>query len=104
MPDEKESPDGAQGQILGALFTIIIAVVLVVNLPSNRQGAGLIQRVPSATPIVIYEGMVLQGSGPEIYLVENHQLRPFESPETYRHFDDRYHFVVHRVTDQLVAQ
>lgn len=104
MPAERESPDGAQGQILVAMFTVLVSVVLAVNLPINGQGAGLIQRVPNATPIALYEGMILQGSGPERYVLENHQLRPFESTETYRYFDNRYHFVVHRVTDQLLAQ
>lgn len=43
-------------------------------------------------------------NGPEVYVLEHHQLRPFDSPETYRHFHDRYRLVVHRVTDQLIAQ
>jgi hypothetical protein len=47
--------------------------------------------------------MVLQGSGQEIYILENHKLRPFSSPDTYDYFRKRYHLKVHVVDDDVLA-
>jgi hypothetical protein len=104
MPGEQESPGGSQGQLFGALFTVLVTIVLVLNWPINRHGEGLIQRIPNATPVVFYEGMVLQGSEPTVYALENHQLRPFASSESFQHFRARYQLVAHRVTEQQLTQ
>ena len=93
-----------RGRILGQIVIALVVIVLLVNVPISYRGAGLIHSVPDATPVIIYNGIVLKGSGPAVYVLENHKLRPFSSSDTFNHFRQRYHLNVQTVDDQLLTQ
>lgn len=101
---QEMTSDTKRGRTLGQILIILVVAVLLVNVPISYRGAGLIHSVPDATPVVIYNGMALKGSGPEVYILENHKLRQFSSPDTFNYFHSRYHLKVHLVDDKLLQQ
>ena len=101
--DKSPPPNTDRGRTLGQILIALVVIVLLVNVPISFRGTGLIHNVPEATAVVIYEGMVLQGSGQNIYVLENHKLRPFSSPDAFNYFRRRYHLAVHVVDDDLLT-
>lgn len=95
-----------QGRIVGQLLIILVVLVLLVNVPISYQGGGLAQVVPESRSTIIREGMILRGSGPDLYVLDNYQLRRFNTPETFDYFDNRYHLSgrIQTVDDDLLAQ
>lgn len=95
-------PSLNMGRSLGQIVLILVVVLVLVNIPANTYGFGLAHLLPQATPLVIHDGLLLKGSGPEIYLLEDHHLRRFSSPEAFEVFfrsDD-----VRAVEDSLLEQ
>jgi hypothetical protein len=88
------------GRSLGQI--LIILVVLLVNIPFNSYSAGLAQLMPQSNSIVIRDGLLLKGSGPEIYVVDNYKLRLI-SPEALSVFFSHYRHI-NTVEDSLLAQ
>jgi hypothetical protein len=78
--------DANMGHSLGQILIVLVVLLVLVNIPINFYGAGLAQIVPKATAIIIYDGMVLKGSGPEIYALEDHVLRRISSPEAFDYY------------------
>jgi hypothetical protein len=74
-------PNVNTGRSLGQILIVLVVLLVLVNLPINYYGIGLAHIVPDSTAVVIYDGLVLKGSGPEIYLLEDHKLRWLSSPE-----------------------
>jgi len=101
---QDRTQDAKRGRALGQILIILVVAVLLVNVPLSYRGAGLIHSVPEATAVVIYDGMALKGSGPEIYVLEDHKLRQFSSSDTFNYFQSRYTLKVHPVDDDLLAQ
>lgn len=102
---ENPSPSNTdRGRTLGQILIALVVIVLLVNVPISYRGSGLIHSVPEATAVVIYDGMVLQGSGQATYVLENHKLRPFSDPEAFNYFQRRYHLEAHIVDDDLLTQ
>jgi hypothetical protein len=78
-------------------------VLILVNIPFNSYSAGLAQLIPQATSIAIQDGLVLKGgSRPEIYLLEDYQLRLISSPEAFAQYFNRNR--VTPVEDRLIEQ
>ena len=102
--DKPSPPNTDRGRTLGQILIALVVIVLLVNVPISYRGTGLIHSVPEATAVVIHEGMVLQGSDQETYILENHKLRPFSGPEAFNFFQGRYHMEVHIVDDDLLTQ
>jgi hypothetical protein len=93
-----------RGRILGQIVVVLVVIVLLVNVPISYRGTGLVHSVPEATAVVIYDGMALKGSGQDIYILENHKLRRFSSPDTFNYFQRRYYLEVNVVDDDLLTQ
>ncbi len=93
-----------RGHTLGKILIVLVVIVLLVNVPISYRGAGLIHSVPDATPVVIYNGIVLKGGGQVVYVLENHKLRPFSNPDTFNYFHHRYNLDVNIVADSLLTQ
>ena len=74
-------PNVNTGRSLGQILIVLVVLLVLVNLPINYYGFGLAHIAPDSTAVVIYDGLVLKGSGPEIYLLEDHKLRWLSSPE-----------------------
>lgn len=100
LPAPSPQHDTNMGRSLGQILIILVVLLVLVNIPINYYGASLAQIIPKATAIVIYDGMVLKGSGPEIYVLDNHKLRWVSSPEAFDHYFQ--HHELHIVEDNLL--
>jgi hypothetical protein len=87
---------------LGQIFIILVVLLVLVNIPFNNYSTGLAQLMPHSTPIVIRDGLLFKGSGPEIYVVDNYTLRQV-SPEALKEFFSHYR-KINRVEDSLLQQ
>ena len=85
-PSAAPQPDANMGRSLGKIVFVLVALLVLVNLPINFYGAGLAQTMPDASSVVIRDGLVLKGTGPEIYVLEDHKLRWVSSPEALNYY------------------
>ena len=74
-PAPTAQPGLHMGRSLAQIVVLLVVVLMLVNIPFKSYSAGLIQLIPQATSMVIFDGMLLKGSGPEIYVIE---LFPFK--------------------------
>ncbi len=86
LPSPSPQPGANMGRSLGKIVFILVALLVLVNLPINFYGTGLAQIMPDASSVVIRDGLVLKGTGPEIYVLEDHKLRWISSPEAFNYF------------------
>jgi len=90
------------GRMLGRLVVVIAVLVVLVNIPVNRYGVGLARIMPDSASLIIRDGLVLKGSGPEIYRLEDNKLRWISSLDAFDHlgltWDD-----VHVVDDAFLS-
>ncbi|GAB4540941.1 MAG: hypothetical protein Kow0063_31290 [Anaerolineae bacterium] len=86
---------------LGRLALALFVLVVLVNIPLNRYGTSLARIMPDSAALVIRDGLVLKGSGPEIYVLEDNKLRWISSLEAFEFFDYRWE-QVHIVDDSFL--
>jgi hypothetical protein len=72
-------------RVLGRFLALVAVLVVAVNVPVNRYGVSLARILPDSASLVIRDGLVLKGSGPEIYMVQNDQLRWISSMDAFEH-------------------
>jgi hypothetical protein len=92
--------DAHMGRSLGQILIVLVVFLVLVNIPMNYHGAGLAQVIPEATPMVMYDGIVLKGSGPETYVLQDHKLRWISNPEAFDYYFHQYD--IHTVEDKLL--
>src|SRR5262245_27587255 len=63
------------GVILGAMGVGLGLFILLVSLPSRSVAVGI-----AATPVIVREGLIVKGSGPELYILKDHKLHQLASP------------------------
>jgi hypothetical protein len=98
-----QRPSISLGRTLGRLLLVLFVLAVLVNIPINRHGTSLARIMPDSAALVIRDGLVLKGSGPEIYVLEDNKLRWISSLEACEFFD--YHWEqVHVVDDSFLAQ
>jgi hypothetical protein len=69
-----------------ARFLVLVAVLIVaVNVPVNRYGVSLARIMPDSAALVIRDGLVLKGSSPEIYMLQDDKLRWISSLDAFDH-------------------
>ncbi len=90
-------------QALRRLLLILGVLVVLVNVPLNRSGASLARMIPPTASLVIRDGLVLKGSGPEIYVLQDNKLRWITSLDAFQFFGYRWE-QVHVVDDSFLAQ
>lgn len=73
-------PEGRTGRSLAQILIVLVVLLAVVNIPINQLGFGLAQLETETTPIVVRDGLILQGSGPELYVLDDHKLRLITNP------------------------
>ena len=91
------------GRTLRRLLIGLTVIVALVNIPLNAAGVSLSRALPDVTSLVIRDGLVLKGSGPEIYVLENNRLRWISSLEAFEFFGYRWE-QVHIVEDSFLSQ
>jgi uncharacterized protein YjhX (UPF0386 family) len=60
-------------------------LVVVVNIPVTRYGISLARIMPDSASLIIRDGLVLKGSGPEIYILQDDKLRWISSMDAFEH-------------------
>jgi hypothetical protein len=76
----QSQPEILTGRSLAQILIVLVVLLAVVNIPINQLGFGLAHLKTETRPIVIYDGMLLKGSGPELYLLDDHKLRLISNP------------------------
>ena len=61
------------------------ALIVLVNIPVNRYGVSLARMMPESASLIIRDGLVLKGSGPEIYILQDDKLRWISSLDAFEH-------------------
>ena len=119
-PEEKEVPQESKpsvedvtpapplpsinlGHTLGRLLLSLAILVVLVNVPINRYGTSLARIMPDSAALVIRDGLVLKGSGPDIYVMENNKLRWISSLEAFEFFGYQWD-QVHIVDDSFLEE
>jgi len=96
-------PSIGLGRTLGRLLLVLAVLVVLINIPINRYGTSLARIMPDTAALVIRDGLVLKGSGPEIYVLEDGKLRWISSLEAFEFFGYRWE-QVHVVDDSFLEQ
>jgi hypothetical protein len=78
-------PSINMGKMISRLAILVVALIVLVNIPVNSYGVSLARIMPEVTSLIIRDGLVLKGSGPEIYMLENDQLRWISSMDAFEH-------------------
>jgi hypothetical protein len=119
-PEEKEVPQASKlseedvtpppplpsinlGRTLGRLLLSLAILVVLVNIPVNRYGTSLARIMPDSASLVIRDGLVLKGSGPEIYVLQDNKLRWISSLEAFEFFGYQWN-QVHIVDDSFLEE
>jgi hypothetical protein len=72
-------------KMLGRLLILVVVLVVLVNIPVTRYGVSLARILPEASSLIIRDGLVVKGSGPEIYVLEEDKLRWISSMDAFEH-------------------
>jgi hypothetical protein len=91
------------GRSLGRLMLGLVVLLVVINVPINRYGTSLARILPDTASLVIRDGLVLKGSGAEIYVLQDDELRWISSLEAFEFFDYRWE-QVHVVDDSFLEK
>ncbi len=78
-------PSIDMGKMLFRLAILVIALIVLVNIPVTRYGVSLARILPETSSLIIRDGLVLKGSGPEIYVLEKDMLRWISSMDAFDH-------------------
>jgi hypothetical protein len=70
---------------LGRFLLLVAALIVLVNVPINRYGVSLARMIPESASLIIRDGLVLKGSGPDIYILQNDELRWISSLDAFEH-------------------
>jgi hypothetical protein len=71
--------------MIGRLALVLAVLIVLVNIPVTRYGVSLARIMPESSSLIIRDGLILKGSGPEIYRLENNQLRWISSMDAFDH-------------------
>ena len=78
-------PNMSLDRALHRFLLLVTALIVLVNVPVNRYGVSLARMIPESASLIIRDGLVLKGSGPEIYMLQNDQLRWISSLDAFDH-------------------
>jgi len=96
-------PSINMGRMLGRLAILVAVLIVLVNLPVNSYGVSLARILPEASSLIIRDGLILKGSGPEIYKLEDDKLRWISSMDAFEHLGLTWGDV-HVVEDSFLKQ
>jgi len=67
------------------MLLLVLALTILLNVPINRYGVSLARILPDSAALVIRNGLVIKGTGPEIYRLEENELRWISSMAAFEH-------------------
>ena len=100
QPPPKLPPIHLDG-VLTRFLILIMLLVVAVNVPLGRYGVSLAHIMPDSAALVIRDGLVLKGSGAEIYILQDDKLRWISSLDAFEHLGLRWGDV-HVVEDSFL--
>ena len=89
--------------MIGRLMLLVVALLILVNIPVNSYGVSLARILPETTSLIIRDGLVVKGSGPEIFVLEDGKLRWISSLDAFEHMGLTWEDV-HVVEDEFLAK
>ncbi len=96
-------PSINMNKMIGRLAILVVFLIILVNIPVTRYGVSLARILPEASSLIIRDGLVLKGSGPEIYILEQDKLRWISSLDAFEHLGLTWEDV-HVVEDKFLSQ
>ena len=96
-------PSINMGKLLGRLAILVAVLVVLINVPVKSHGVSLARILPDTASLVIRDGLVLKGSGAEIYMLQDNKLRWISSLDAFEHLQLTWKDV-HLVDDEFLAQ
>ena len=88
-------------RLIWRMLLAVALVTIVINIPVTRYGVSLARILPDKQQLVVRDGLLLKGSGPEVYRLEENKLRWVSSLDAFYHlglqWDD-----VHQVDDAYI--
>jgi hypothetical protein len=103
-PDSAEPqprPSIGMDRMLLRMALGVFALIILFNIPFNRHGTNLARALPDEQSLVIRDGLVLKGSGDEIYVIENNQKRWITSLDLFNYYGYRWE-QVNEVDDKFL--
>ena len=91
------------GKTIGRLAILVMVLAVLINIPIDRYGVSLARVMPDSASLIIRDGLVLMGSGPEIYRLEDNKLRWISSMDAFEHLGLTWGDV-HVVEDSFLTQ
>jgi len=88
---------------LGRFLAAVAILVIVVNLPINRYGTSLARLLPDSASLIIRDGLLLKGSGTQIFVVRDEKLRWISSLDAFDHLGFQWRDV-NVVEDSFLAR
>lgn len=85
------------------LAVILAVLVVLINIPFNRYGTSLARALPDNAAIIIRDGLLLKGSGEEVYVLKNNQRRWITSLDAFEQYGYRWSNV-QQVDDEFLAR
>lgn len=86
-------------------WSIILAVlIIIVNIPFNRFGTSLARAMPDEQALIVRDGLVIKGTGDEVYVLEDNQKRwitTLDAFEWYGYNWDQVHIVEDEFLDEF---
>ena len=96
-------PSINMGKTMGRLAILVVALLVLVNIPVTRYGVSLARILPETTSLIIRDGLVLKGDSPEIYILEDGKLRWISSMDAFEHLGLTWQDV-HLVEDEFLVK
>ncbi|MCO5195405.1 MAG: hypothetical protein M9941_03650 [Anaerolineae bacterium] len=89
-PASPSQPSIGMDRMLLRMAVGVLALIILFNIPFNRHGTNLARALPDEQSLVIRDGLVLKGSGDEIYVLANNQKRWITTLEAFQHYGYRW--------------
>jgi hypothetical protein len=91
------------GRLLGRLAIAVAILVVLINIPVKGHGVSLARILPDTASLIIRDGLVLKGTGTEIYILQDDKLRWISSMDVFEHMGLSWGDV-HVVDDAFLQQ
>jgi len=90
------------GLTIGRLFLVVAIMAVIINIPLFRYGVSLARVAPDERALVIRDGLLLKGEGPDVYVLEDGAVRWISSLQAFELLGYQWHHV-HMVDDTFIA-
>ncbi len=77
-------------RVLVRFLALIVVLIIAFNVPVTRYGVSLARIMPDSASLIIRDGLILKGSGPEIYKLQDDKLRWISSLDAFEHLGLRW--------------